>query len=87
MIVDIEVRGSQIKAFKPEIQTFCGNDDFTKSIFLETGHPDRMSKRESGCLKDNALKKASRIVNKYGAINMNGFYGSIEIDQNDFVSE
>jgi hypothetical protein len=31
-----------------------------------------------------ALRKAERIVDKYGSISTSGFYGSIEIDEKDF---
>ena len=30
-------------------------------------------------------RKAQRIVNMYGSINMPGIYGSIEIDEKDFI--
>ena len=32
-----------------------------------------------------ALRKPVKIVNKFGAINISGEYGSIDIDEKDFV--
>jgi hypothetical protein len=34
---------------------------------------------------DLLMKKAARIVDKYGAINISGIYGSIEVDELDFI--
>jgi hypothetical protein len=38
-----------------------------------------------GTLKGAALKKAKRAIGRNGSLNMSGFYGSIEIDESDFV--
>jgi len=37
-------------------------------------------------LKGKALKKAERLVNKQGSISTSREYGSISIDEKDFVS-
>lgn len=34
-------------------------------------------------LKGKALRKAEKVVDKYGGINISGVYGSIEIDERD----
>jgi hypothetical protein len=44
-----------------------------------------LNKREFGYLKGAALKKAERIVDKLAGINISGEYGSIEIDESDFI--
>jgi hypothetical protein len=61
------------------------NDDVGKMLFWNNVNLDRLNKREYGELKGKALSKAERIVNKYGGINISGQYGSIEIDERDFI--
>ncbi|HJU85265.1 MAG TPA: hypothetical protein VJ551_02145 [Nitrososphaeraceae archaeon] len=86
IIVDIDVWNHEIIAFKPEDQTTpMPNDDAGKTIFQNLAPSERFNKRQFGSLKGNALTKARSIVDKYGAINISGIYGSIEIDENDFV--
>jgi hypothetical protein len=86
IIVDIDVWNREIRAFKPEDQTTpMPNDDAGKTIFQNVAPSERFNKRQLGSLKGNALTKARSIVDKYGAINMSGIYGSIEIDEEDFV--
>lgn len=85
IIVDIDVSNCQIRAAKPEIQTLMPNDDFGKNLFWNTVELERLHKRQFGELKGNALKKAEQIINKYGSIITSGIYGSIEIDENDFI--
>ena len=86
IIVDIDVWNHEIRAFKPEDQTTpMPNDDAGKTIFQNLAPSERFNKRQFGSLKGNALTKARSIVDKYGAINISGIYGSIEIDENDFV--
>jgi len=85
IIVDIEVSNGQIKAYKPEIQTFMPNDDVNKNLFWSTVEIERLNKRQQGELKGKGLKIAEDIVNQYGSISTSGIYGSIEIDENDFI--
>ncbi|MFB5598982.1 MAG: hypothetical protein ACE5SW_01975 [Nitrososphaeraceae archaeon] len=85
IIVDIDVSDCHIRAAKPEIQTLMPNDDVGKNLFWLTVELDRLHKRQFGELKGNALKKAEELVNKYGSITTSGIYGSIEIDENDFI--
>lgn len=40
-----------------------------------------------GTLKGAALKQAKRVIDRNGALNMSGIYGSIEIDESDFISD
>ena len=61
------------------------NDDVGKHIFFSTVNSHRLNKHVYGSLKGKALTKARRIVDKYGAINMSGLYGSIEINESDFI--
>jgi hypothetical protein len=86
IIVDIDIWNREIRAFKPEDQaTPMPNDDAGKTIFQNVAPSERFNRRQVGILKGNALTKARSIVDKYGAINISGIYGSIEIDENDFV--
>ncbi|MDR4511018.1 MAG: hypothetical protein MRJ93_04860 [Nitrososphaeraceae archaeon] len=85
IVVDIDVSNCKIIAFKPEIQTLMPNDDVGKNLFWNTVEIERLDKRVMGELKGNGLKTAQEIVNKYGSMNTTGIYGSIEIDENDFV--
>jgi hypothetical protein len=85
IIVDIDVANLQIRACKPAIQTPMPNDDAGKMLFWNTVDADRLNKRQFGFLKGKALRKAESIVDRYGVINISGVYGSIEIDQNDFI--
>ena len=85
IIVDIDVANLQIRAAKPQIQTPMPNDDVGKILFWNSVDLDRLNKREYGELKGKALRKAERIVNKFGGINISGQYDSIEIDERDFI--
>lgn len=85
LVVDIDVSNCKIIAFKPEIQTLMPNDDVGKNLFWNTVEIERLDKRAMGELKGNGLKKAQEIVNKYGSITTTGIYGSIEIEENDFI--
>jgi hypothetical protein len=86
IIVDIDVWNCEIRAFKPEDQaTPMPNDDTGKKLFWNIAPSERFNRRQFGSLKGNALTKARSIVDKYGAINISGVYGSIEIDEEDFV--
>jgi hypothetical protein len=38
-----------------------------------------------GTLKCAAPRKAKRVIDRNGALNMSGIYGSIEINERDFV--
>jgi len=85
IIVDIEVWNRSILAFKPEIQTMMPTQEPQKNLFLNTEESDRLNKGEIGHLNRNALKEAEKIVNKEGGIEISGWYGSILIDENDFI--
>jgi hypothetical protein len=92
IIVDINVVNLEIRALKPEIQnpTSIPNDDVRKMIFwnsvgVEDNSVDRLNKRTPGYLKGKALRKAEKIVDKYGGINISDEYGSIKIDEKDFI--
>ena len=85
MIVDIDVANCTIRAKKPKVQTFMPNDDLGKILFFNSAPDERLNEGTCGILKGKALRKAKRIVDRYGAINISGFYGSIEIDEKDFV--
>ena len=85
IIVDIDISNCQIRAFKPQIQTFCKNDDISKILFWNTYEPDRLNKRQLGSLRGDALKEAAKIIDKYGSINTIGFYDSLKIDKKDFI--
>ena len=88
IIVDLDVWNCNIRAFKPKDQyNPMPNDDVGKILFMETVSNSRLNDRQFGSLKGKAQRKAERIVDRYGAINMSGFYGSIEIDEKDFVPE
>jgi hypothetical protein len=95
IIVGIDVCNLQIRAFRPEpeIQTAAAtattaampNDDAGKMVFWNSVEPNRLNKRQLGYLKGKALRKAERIVDKNGGINISGEYGSIEVDEQDFI--
>ena len=86
IIVDIDVCDCQIRASKPDIQTTMPiPDDAAKELFWNTVPVDRLNKHVYGDLKGSARQKAAEVVERYGAINMPGIYGSIEIDEKDFV--
>ena len=46
---------------------------------------DRLNKRQRGTLKGRGWRRARRIVNMFGSIYTSGEYGSIEINEKDFV--
>ena len=69
------------------MQTPMPNDDIHKVIFWNNVDPNRINKRTHGYLKGEALKRAHKIVDEFGAINRSGEYGSIEIDPQDFVAD
>src|ERR687888_1421099 len=86
IIVDIDVRDCRIRASKPDIQTAMPvADDAAKELFWNRVPTDRLNKHTYGHLKDEALREAEKVVDTYGAINLSGMYGSIEIDEKDFV--
>jgi hypothetical protein len=86
IIVDLDVWNCTIRACKPEDQDSpMPVDDLGKMFFWNNVSNERLNKRQSGTLKGKALRKAEKIVDTHGAINMSGIYGSIEIDEKDFV--
>ena len=84
IVIDIDVANLTIRAFKPEIQTLMPNDDLGKQFFWNNVDLERLNKRQFVLLKGAAYRKAERIVERYGGINVSGQYGSIEIDEKDF---
>lgn len=85
IIVDIDVWNCQIRAAKPRIQTRMPTDAIGKMLFWNSAPLERLNDRKWGKLKGKALRQAERIVNREGAINISGIYGSILIDVKDFV--
>jgi hypothetical protein len=85
IVVDIDVWNCTIRAAKPIDQTLVMPNDAGKYIFWNNVNLDRVNKRQYGSLKGNGLRKAQKIVDKYGTINISGHYGSIEIDEKDFI--
>ena len=85
IIVDLDVWNCQIRAFKPEIQVPLRNLDVEQMLFWKDAPSDRLNKRVIGTLKGAGLTKARRVIDRNGSLNMSGIYGSIEIDENDFV--
>jgi hypothetical protein len=63
IVVDIDVWNCQIRAFKPEIQTFIPNDEAGKNAVLEFCRCGQVEQKTDGISQ-------SRIVNRYGAINI-----------------
>ena len=76
----------QIRAAKPtaDIHNAMPNDDARKKIWWDNVDLARINNTKYGTLSGNALKKARRIVNQNGGINISGEYGSIEIDEKEF---
>lgn len=87
IIVDLDVWNCQIRAFKPENQIPLSNSDVEQILFWKDASSDRMSKRAMGTLKGAALRKAKRVINRNGSMNMSGIYGSIVIDESDFICD
>jgi hypothetical protein len=85
IIVDIDVANLSIRASKPDIPVPMPNDDVGKLFFFQVVPAERLNKRVYGNLKGRGLQKAKRIVDRFGGINISGEYGSIEIDEKDFV--
>jgi hypothetical protein len=85
IIVDLDVWNCQIRAFKPEIQTPLTKLDVEQMLFWKDAPSERLSKRVMGTLTGAALEKAKRVINRNGSLNMSGIYGSIEMDETDFV--
>jgi len=62
------------------------NDDIGKNLFWNTVDIERLDKRIMEEFKGNGLKKVQEIVTQYGYITTTRIYGSIEIDENDFIT-
>jgi hypothetical protein len=86
-IVDLDVWNFQIRAFKPEIQIPLSSSDVEQILFWKDAPSDRLDKRVRGRLKGAALRKAKRVIDRNGSLNMSGIYGSIVIDESDFISD
>jgi hypothetical protein len=84
-IVDLDVWNCQIRACRPEIQVPLRNSDVEQMLFWKCAPSDRLNKRVMGTLKGTGLRKAKKVIDRNGSLNMSGIYGSIEIDENDFV--
>jgi hypothetical protein len=93
IVVDINVWDCQIRAFRPADQSLrIPNDDLGKMAFFSPSVPnealnDRLNEGTRGTLRGRGLKKEEKIVDENGAINISGFYGSVEIDERDFVED
>ena len=85
IIVDLDVWNFQIRAFKPDIQVPLRNSDVEQMLFWKGAPSDRLNKRVMGTLKGAGLRKAKKVIDRNGSLNMSGIYGSIEIDETDFV--
>ena len=88
IIVDVTVANCQISAFKPSEQFQnmpMPTNDTEKILFWYTVNTNRLNNRIYGTLKGKALRKAQKLVNENGGISTRGEYGSIEIDEKDFV--
>jgi hypothetical protein len=85
IIVDLDVWNCQIRIFKPEIQVPLRNSDVEQMLFWKGAPSDRLNKGVMGTLKGAGLRKAKKVIDRNGSLNMSGIYGSIEIDENDFV--
>jgi hypothetical protein len=81
----MDVWNCQIRAFKPEIQVPLPNSDVEQMLFWKGASSDRLNKRVMGTLKGAGLRKAKRVIDRNRSLNMSGIYGSIEIDETDFV--
>jgi hypothetical protein len=70
----VDVWNCQIRAFKPEIQTPLANSDAEHMLFWKDAPSERFNKRVMGTLKGAALKKAKRVIDRNGSLNMSGIY-------------
>jgi hypothetical protein len=52
---------------------------------LQESQREIFNESRFGTLNGKALKKAERLVNQNGGINISGQYGSIEINEEDFI--
>jgi len=99
LMVDIVVSNGQIKAAKPLRPTavpiilqYTPEGTTAARLLWKRYHNDNMNERLAdrtyGFFREgsNALAKARRIVNKHGGLDIAGEYGSIDIDDSDFVT-
>ncbi|MGA7897658.1 MAG: hypothetical protein WCA39_02220 [Nitrososphaeraceae archaeon] len=54
-------------------------------LFWKGSPSERLNKRVMGTLKGAGLRKAKRVIDRNGSLNMSGIYGSIVIDETDFI--
>jgi hypothetical protein len=86
IIVDVTVANCQIRAARPKHQALpMPTLEAEKFLFWNTVDLKRLNDRVYGTLKGNALIKARQLVNREGGISTSGEYGSIEINEEDFV--
>ena len=52
-------------------------------LFWKGSPSERLNKRVMGTVKGSALRKAKRVIDMNGSLNMSGIYGSIVIDVSD----
>lgn len=87
IIVDLDVWNCQIRASKPKNQSDpCPIDQIGKIRWFQNVKSPRLNNRIFGTLKGKALRLAKRVIDREGRINISGCYGSIEIDEKDFVA-
>lgn len=87
-LVDIDVWNCSIRANL--VQERYQNmpipfSDEEKMMFMHNCPADRLNYQKIFWLKGKALTQTRRIINKYGAINTSGIYGSIYVDEKDLV--
>jgi hypothetical protein len=88
IVVDIDVADRMIRAYKLTKEQAAAPMPYTnpeKTLILNSVGSDRLNGRELGYLQGKALAQDERIVNKHGSISTSGFYGSILIDEKDFI--
>ena len=79
---------SLVRAVKPQIQSMMPTNKDEIDIWWETvivENKERLTKRQLGYLKGKALQRAKRLVEKNKDINTRGEYGSIEVDEREFI--
>ena len=71
IVVDVVVANCQIRAAKPVDQSnFMPNTDDAKVLWFELAPASRLNNRIYGTLKGRGLKKAQKLINENGGINI-----------------
>lgn len=69
---------------RADYQAQLTKSDAEHMLFWKGAPSERLDKRVRGTLKGAALEKA-RVINRDSSLNLSGIYGSIEIDERNFV--